>query len=131
MGRKSPSHARWSASLAVVNRRSVGDTRDMPIPLATVGVMIVTVAECPPLRDRLRHRSHEVFDAAVAEAVAAGSKGEQELAAVIRLGTWDRHVSVAAALGDAEGTAGPTALRSVLDASGPGSRDLRAPRCSP
>lgn len=68
------------------------------------------------LGERLRSRRWDTFDAAVREAVAGGPAGEAELVAVLDEVAAARKVVVVAALGDADGPAGPAALRAVLGA---------------
>ncbi|MFF4055507.1 hypothetical protein ACFYZ8_06025 [Streptomyces sp. NPDC001668] len=89
------------------------------------------------LKERLRHRKTEVFEGALLDAVTDGPTGEAELVAALDALPQSRQVSVVAVLGDAQGSAGPPALRHVLTAEGM-SRDLRcaaalalAKRCGP
>ncbi|MGQ4374210.1 HEAT repeat domain-containing protein [Streptomyces sp. SAS_267] len=89
------------------------------------------------LGERLRHRKTEVFERALGDAVMDGPAGEAELVAALSDLPLSRHVSVIAVLGDAQGSAGPQALRHVLTAEGM-SRDVRcaaalalAKRCGP
>jgi hypothetical protein len=76
------------------------------------------------LGERLRHRSIEVFDEALRDAVVDGPGGEAELVASLDGLSVGRRVSVIAVLGDAQGFAGPDTLRKVLTTDG-ASRDMR------
>ncbi|MET7981715.1 MULTISPECIES: hypothetical protein [unclassified Streptomyces] len=89
------------------------------------------------LGERLRHRRIEVFEGALRDAVINGPAGEAELVTVLNDLPLSRQVFVVAVLGDAQGSAGPPALRSVLTAGGM-PRDVRcaavlalAKRCGP
>lgn len=69
------------------------------------------------LGERLRHRDQRVFDEAVRAAVVEGPPGEAELIAALADGPESRQVFIIAVLGDAQGDAGPAALRNVLSTS--------------
>ncbi len=86
----------------------------------------------------LAGRSVEAFLAAVEDAAQLGPDGERLLAEHLPRVGKDRAAVIAAALGNAQGEAGPQALRAVLGVAGAGSRALRcaavlalAKRCGP
>ncbi|WP_235057941.1 hypothetical protein [Yinghuangia soli] len=78
----------------------------------------------PTLGERVRHRRIDVFEAAVRDAVMEGPSGDAVLAAALDDLPRSRHLEVVVALGDAQGTHGPRALRAVL-ASPAADRDMR------
>jgi hypothetical protein len=78
------------------------------------------------LARRLRSRRWREAEDALAEAVVAGALGDHLLADLLRTGDRYQRQAAAGALGDLQGDEGMSALREAIQASGPGSRDLRS-----
>ncbi len=76
------------------------------------------------LSARLRSRRWEEVDAALAEAVEH-PEGDRIIADYVLTGGRSERLFATALLGDLRGTEGTAALRQLVHASGPGSRDLR------
>lgn len=74
------------------------------------------------LGEGLRNRNRQVFDQAVRDAIMAGPEGGAALGDALDDVTGSRQVEIATALGDAQGEAGPAALRTILRS--PAQRDV-------